>query len=218
MDVERDQRVTMESKATVFPACNSWLNFRVRGQFKIKILIVRHTNTTYFIWIFKKIKVEPVIIWNLVTSNKRITSKKYLTSMGRQLSPSDTGTLFWQLSIDHNIDVQCVCITGGPLEHYQFSCALKLARKDEIEHWTINGSADSFQINHLTSMSWQMSPRYGHVIMVSGYPVLTAVNWPFSECLIYKMWTCQDTPETPPPSLLVVSPTPPLQSMPYSLS
>ena len=54
--------------------------------------------------------------------------------MGRQLSPSDTGTLFSQLSIDHNIDVQCVCIIGGPLEHYQFSCALKLARKYEIEH------------------------------------------------------------------------------------
>ena len=52
--------------------------------------------------------------------------------MGRLLSPSDTGTLFWQLSYDHNIDVQCVCITGGPLVHYQFSRALKLARKYEI--------------------------------------------------------------------------------------
>jgi len=69
--------------------------------------------------------------------------------------------------------------------HYEFSCAPKLARKYEIEHWsskTINWSADSFQINHVTSMSWQMSPRYGHVILVSGYPVLTAVNWPFCEC------------------------------------
>ena len=42
--------------------------------------------------------------------------------------------------------------------HYQFSCTLKLARKYEIEHWswpskTINWSADSFQINHITSMS-----------------------------------------------------------------
>ena len=98
--------------------------------------------------------------------------------------------------------------------HYQFSCALKLARKYEIEHWsrsskTINWSADSFQINHVTSMSWHMSPRYVHVILVSGYPVLTAVNWPFCECPIYKMWTCQDTP----PSLLIVFPTPPLQSV-----
>ena len=93
----------------------------------------------------------------------------------------------------------------------------KLARKYETEHWSrsskiINWSADSFQINHVTSMSWHMSPRYGHVILVSGYPVLTAVNWPFCECPIYKMWTCQDTPETPP-SLLIVSPTLPLQSV-----
>ena len=26
-------------------------------------------------------------------------------------------------------------------------------------------------------MSWHTSRRYGHVILVSGYPVLTAVNW-----------------------------------------
>ena len=42
-----------KSKATLFPACRSWLNFRVRGQFEIKILIGRHINTTYFIWIKK---------------------------------------------------------------------------------------------------------------------------------------------------------------------
>ena len=40
LDVERDQRKTMveESKATVLPACNGWLNFRVRDQFEIKLL------------------------------------------------------------------------------------------------------------------------------------------------------------------------------------
>ena len=68
--------------------------------------------------------------------------------------------------------------------HCQFSCALKLARKYEIEHlsWSsknINWSADSFQIYHVTSMRWHMSPQYGHVVLVSGYPVLTAVNGPF---------------------------------------
>ena len=116
-----------KSTATVFPACNSWLNFRVRGQFKIKILIVRPKYTTYFIWFFKKKKLEPAIIWKLATC-QRIPSKKYFTSM-----------------------------------------------------------------------SWHMSPRYSHVILVSSYHVLTAVNWPFCECPIYKMWTCQDTPETPLP-------------------
>ena len=88
--------------------------------------------------------------------------------------------------------------------HYQFSCAPKLAKKYEIDcsrsSKTINWSADSFQINHVTSMSWHMSPRYGHGILVSGYPVLTAVNWPYYECPIQKMWTCQDTPEIPLPS------------------
>ena len=39
---------------TVCPTCNNWLNFRVRGQFEIKILTVRQKYTTYFIWIFKK--------------------------------------------------------------------------------------------------------------------------------------------------------------------
>ena len=61
MDVERDQRVNMgeKSKATVFPACKSWLNFRVRGQFEIKILIVRLINKTCFIWIKKKLNLSP---------------------------------------------------------------------------------------------------------------------------------------------------------------
>ena len=55
-------------------------------------------------------------------------------------------------------------------------------------------------------MSWHMSPRYDYGIMVSGYPVLTAVNWPYCECPMLKMWTWQDTPETP--SL-------PFDSLPY---
>ena len=61
---------------------------------------------------FKKIKLEPAIIWKPVPC-QRITSKKYLTSMGRHLSP-----------------------------------------------------------------------RYGQVILVSGYPVLTAVNWSQHWCAI----------------------------------
>ena len=95
--------------------------------------------------------------------------------------------------------------------HYQFSCALKLASK------TINWSADSFQINHVTSMSWHMSPRYGHGILVSGYPVLTAVNWPYCECPILKSYIKDvDLPRhawDTPPFLLIVSPTPPVQSV-----
>ena len=37
-----------KSKATAFPACKSRLNFRVRGQFEIKILMVQLMNITYF--------------------------------------------------------------------------------------------------------------------------------------------------------------------------
>ena len=33
-------------------------------------------------------------------------------------------------------------------------------------------------------MSRHLSPRYGNVILVSGYPVLKAVNWPQHECAI----------------------------------
>ena len=65
----------------------------------------------------------------------------------------------------------------------------KLAKKYEIDHWSrsskiINWSADSFQINHVTSMTWHISLRYGHRILVSGYPVLTAENWPYCECFV----------------------------------
>ena len=42
----RVQRVTLVRKVKsnwhVFPACKNWLNFSFRGQFEIKILIVRH--------------------------------------------------------------------------------------------------------------------------------------------------------------------------------
>ena len=62
------------------------LKFRFRGQFVIKILIVRHINTISFIWI--KIK---IITWasnHLKTSNLSADNfKKYSTSMNRYLSP-----------------------------------------------------------------------------------------------------------------------------------
>ena len=101
-----------KSKATVFPACSSWLNFRVRGQFEIKILIVSHINTTYFIWIFKKIKLEPAIIWKPVPC-QRITSTNtwppWVDTWARDTVKSywSADTLFWQLSIDHIVNVQC---------------------------------------------------------------------------------------------------------------
>ena len=142
-----------KSKGTVFPACSSWLNFRVRGQFEIKILIVRRINTTYFIWTLKKIKPEPAIIWKPVPC-QRITSNEHLTSMGRHLSPrySQVILVSWYLVL--------TAVNGS--QHWRVSVFLcsdpKLARKYKAEHWSrsskiINWSADSFQINHFTSIS-----------------------------------------------------------------
>ena len=48
---------------------------------------------------------------------------------------------------------------------------------------TSNLSADNFK-KYLTSMGRHLSPRYGQVILVSGYPVLTAVNWSQHWCAI----------------------------------
>ena len=115
-------------------------------------------------------------------------------------------TLFWQLSMDHNIDG----ITFPVLRS-------QLARKYETEHWSrfskiINWSADSFQINHVTSMSWHMSPRYGYGILVSGYPVLTAVNWPLWMSNVKDVDLAGHAWDTPP-FLLIVSPTTPVQSV-----
>ena len=72
----------------------NWLNFCVRGQFEPKMLIVRgHSdiNTTYFIWIFKVIKnkLEPAIIWKLVTC-QRITSKNTRPGWVRWYWSADT--------------------------------------------------------------------------------------------------------------------------------
>ena len=133
-----------KSKATVFPACNSWLNFRVRGLMETKILIVRHINTTrsrlsapdttYISYEFnKKNKLEPAITWKLVTC-QRITSKEYLTSMGRYLSPRYGLVILVSgypvlTAVNWSKHWCPICV------HYQFSCAPKLARKYEIEHW-----------------------------------------------------------------------------------
>ena len=110
----------------VFPACilKNWLNFCLWGQFEIKIVIGRgdtHINTPYLIWILKKSKREPAIIWKRVNC-QRITSKKYSTLMGRHLSP-----------------------------------------------------------------------RYGQVILVSGYSVLTAVNWWQHWCKISSLLGSQSS-------------------------
>ena len=95
--------------------------------------------------------------------------------------------------------------------HFQFSCALKLARKYEIEYWTINWSSDSFRINYLDELTHE--------------PAIWSCDtgqWLscFDSCqlTILGMSNIQDV-DLPrhawdtPPSLLIVFPTPPLQSV-----
>ena len=48
---------------------------------------------------------------------------------------------------------------------------------------TGNLSANNFK-KYSTSMGRHLSPRYGQVILVSGYPVLAAVNWSQHWCAI----------------------------------
>ena len=69
---------------------------------------------------FEKIKLEPAIIWKLVTF-QRITSKNTWPRWHDIWAPDtvkwywSADTLFWQLSIDHNIDVQYVFIISFPV-------------------------------------------------------------------------------------------------------
>ena len=128
--------------------------------------------------------------------------------MGRHLSPRYSQVIL--------VSGYLVLTAVNGSQHWRVSLFLcsdpKLARKYETEHWSrfskiINWSADSFQINHVTSMSWHMSPRYGHGILVCGYPVLTAVNWPLWMSNVKDVDLARHAWDTPP-FLLIVSPTP----------
>ena len=101
--------------------------------------------------------------------------------------------------------------------HYQFSCALKLAGKYEIEHWSrsskaINWLADSFQKN--------MSPRWVETWardMVTWYLSVVILFWQLSiDNFVNVQLQDVDLPRIAwdtSPSLLIVSPTLLLQSV-----
>ena len=44
-------------------------------------------------------------------------------------------------------------------------------------------------------MGWHLSPRYGQVMLVSGYPVLTAVRWSQHWCAICVQYHFSRTPK-----------------------
>ena len=156
-----------KSKAIAFPACKckSRLNFLVRGQFEINILKVLLMNTTYFIWAcdhLKSIKYQTLELSGSIPEPSIRSG-----DAGQQRHYFDSCQLIKTLMSN-------MCALSV------FLCSQTSKRSSK----TVNWSADSFQINHVTSMSWHMTPRYSHRILVSGHPVLTAVNWPYRQCPI----------------------------------
>ena len=96
---------------------------------------------------FKKSKREPAIIWKRVNC-QRITSKntrpRWVDTWARDTVRWywSADTLFWQLSIDDNINVQSA-----------FSWAPKVARKCESKHWYACG-ADGRAAGGRCTVTW----------------------------------------------------------------
>ena len=112
---------------------------------KSKFSLCGTYKTQHISYEFKKIELEPAIIWKLVTC-QRITSKRYSTSMGRQVSPRYG---------------QVILVSGYPVltavnwsQHSVFSLAPKLARKCESKHWYACGADGRLFVRSV----------YGHVI------------------------------------------------------
>ena len=200
-----------KSKVIAFPACKckSRLNFRVRDQFEINILKVRLMKHDLFHMHFKKIELGPAIIWKVATCQRipsKITRTQRIDTWARDTVRRywSAETLFWQLSINQNMDVQ-----------YQVAGSQTVARKCEIKHWYACGAEgrkvgwsayghviaefsrmDRFSIkvwgfelspwsnkisaqnfkHYVTSIDRKMSPRSTQVMMVSVYSSLRAVN------------------------------------------
>ena len=148
LEEERDQRVIMASKVK----WNCLQNY-----------------TTYFTWILKK--------WTWACDHLKTSYfsagnfKTYLTSLGRHLSPR-----YGQLILVSRYPILTainwsqhwcpICV------HYQFPCALELARKYEIEHWSrsskaINWSADIHEYGALCSVPSALRARGSPAIKFS---------------------------------------------------
>ena len=155
---------------------------------------------------FKKIKLEPAIIWKVVTC-QRITSKStwprwvHAWALDNVKWYWSVDTLFWQLSIDHNI----VSI-----------CALRLARNYEIEHWSRSSK---------TNGQRPLPYKSRHLDELTHEPAIWSCDtgqWLscFDSCQLTMLWMSNIQDVNLPrhawdttPFLLMVSPTPTLQSV-----
>ena len=122
-----------KSKATgmcSLPVKTGWI-LASEVSLKSKFNCAAH-KTQHISYEFKKNKVEPAIIWKLVTC-QRITSKRYSTSMGQHLSPRYGQVILVSrypvlTAVNWSQHWCAICA------QYQSSCAPTLARKCDIEH------------------------------------------------------------------------------------
>ena len=93
----------------------------------------------------------------------------------------------WAHHISLSYSPRSVCNQNFNCAAHKQYISYELRKKIELEPaitWKlVYLSADNFK-KYLTSMGRHLSPRYGQVILVSGYPVLTAVNWSKHWCPI----------------------------------
>ena len=136
--------------------------------------------------------------------------------MGRRLSPRYDQVILVSgypllTAVDWSQHWCPICV------HYQFSCALKLARKFEIEHWSrsskaINWSADSFhktcQVDELTHDPAIWSWDTGQWLSCFNSCQLTILWLSYIKDVDFPRHTW-DTP----PFFSIASPTPPVQSV-----
>ena len=92
------------------------------------------------------------------------------------------------------VDVEWLCSRVEPQkEREKWSlvqvCECLTLLEPAIQSTTSPWSAVNFKEKQLSSIWSNLSPRCGHVILVSGYLVLTGVNWPNHWCPISKLVT-----------------------------
>ena len=116
-----------------------------------------------------------MIIWKQVTC-QRITSKRYSTSMAPHLSPRYGQVILVSrypvlTAVNWSQHWCAIC------EQYQSSCAPKLARKCEIEHWLPFGADGRFLGRECGRCAVTWSPNFlGWVVYFIFLPMLLRSN------------------------------------------
>ena len=137
-----------KSKATLFPPCNRWLNFCLRGQFEIKILIVQHIKEL----ISYELKKWTLACVYLKRSNLSADNSKTILELDGSIPEpairsGDTGQripCFDSCQLISTFMCNMSAISGC-------SWAPKLTRKCKIKHWFswgVNGQSFGVRSRH----------------------------------------------------------------------